>query len=613
MALSVHEETHDAALIDGRATSLAHLFRDRVSATPNSMAFQYAEGDVWESVTWAQARDLAYTYAAGLMALGIRAEDRVAIASATRFEWAIADLAIVCAGAATTTIYPSSNGDDVGFIVADSGSRIVFAENDEQVAKLRDHHADIPDVLKVVVFDGEPDGDWVITLADLAEIGAAHQAEWANGVDDRIDTITGEHLAVLIYTSGTTGRPKGVRLTHDSIVYEGASVASLNFLDSSDLQFLWLPLSHIFGKILLTIPIEVGFPTAIDGRIDKIIENLAVVKPTFMGAAPRIFEKAYARVTTTVAAEGGVKAKLFDWAFGVGRQVVAVREQGKEPGGLLAIQHGLADKLVLHKVRERFGGRVRFFISGSAALNADVARWFGAAGLTIIEGYGMTESSAASAVNRPHLGSYSYGTVGWPLPGTEIKIASDGEILIKGPGVMRGYHNRDDATAESLSADGYLHTGDIGEIDDRGFVRITDRKKDLFKTSGGKYIAPSTIEAAFKGVCPYVSQMLVYGESRNFASALITLDPDAIATWAGVNGMAGASYTEIVQSEAARVMVQGYIDELNTGLNRWETIKKFVILDRDLTIEEGELTPSLKLRRKVVTDNYKDVLEGIYS
>ncbi|HEX5523949.1 MAG TPA: AMP-binding protein, partial [Pedococcus sp.] len=356
---------------------------------------------------------------------------------------------------------------------------------------------------------------------------------------------------------------------------------------------------------------QIGFPTAIDGRVDKIVDNLAVVKPTFMGAAPRIFEKAYARITMMMAQEGGLKEKLFQWATGVGARAAELRAQGSEPTGLLAAQYALADRLVLHKVRERFGGRVRFFISGSAALNKDVAAWFDSVGLLILEGYGLTETSAASFVNRPS--AYALGSVGWPLPGTEVKLADDGEILLRGPGVMEGYHHNEEATAESLDVQGWLHTGDIGELDERGFLRITDRKKDLFKTSGGKYVAPSAIETMFKGMCPYASHMLVHGADRNFVSALIALDPETIDGWAAEQGLAGRPYSEVVSSPQCRDMVQGYIDELNLGLNRWEQIKRFTILERDLTVEEGELTPSMKLRRKHVDEKYRGQLDALYT
>ena len=366
----------------------------------------------------------------------------------------------------------------------------------------------------------------------------------------------------------------------------------------------------MFGKVLLTLPLQIGFSTAVDGRVDKIVDNLAVVAPTFMGAAPRVFEKAYGRIATTVSTEGGVKAKLFAWAIGVGRRVAILRADGVKASGLLAAQYALADRLVLHKVRARFGGRIRFFISGSAALNRDVARWFDATGMLILEGYGLTESSAASFVNRPD--AYAFGSVGWAVPGTEVRIAHDGEVLLKGPGIMAGYHNLPEDSAESLDGDGWLHTGDIGNLDERGFLRITDRKKDLFKTSGGKYVAPSAIESIFMGVCPYASALIVHGDGRSFVSALVTLDPDAMAGWAAENAMSGRSYAELVGSPEAREMVQGYIDALNARLNPWETIKKFLILPRDLSIEDGDLTPSMKLKRRVVAKKYKNELDSLY-
>ena len=607
---------HD--ILEGRARSIAALFRDRVSRSGNREAFQFFRNSHLERVTWSEARDRVYDMAAGLMAYGLAIEDRVAIASTTRYEWALADLAIMCAGGATTTVYPTTMAEDVAFILADSGSKVVFAEDDGQVEKLRTHRHDIPDVRLVVTFTGEAHSgdeegdDWVISLADLEAKGRAVRDARPTMVDERIDLIAPDHLAVIIYTSGTTGRPKGAELTQDAIVYEAAAIHSIGILDQNDLQFLWLPLSHVFGKILLALPLQMGFPTAIDGKIDKIVDNLAVIKPTFMGAAPRIFEKAYARIAMTVQAETGVKRQLMDWALGVGKQAMELQSQGKPVGGLLAVQHAIADKLVLSKIRERFGGRVRFFISGSAALNKEIARWFGSVGLIILEGYGLTETSAATCVNRPSLGGYNYGTVGWPVPTTEVKLAEDGEILVKGPGVMRGYRNRPDANAEVFDDDGFFRTGDIGEIDGNGFVKITDRKKDLFKTSGGKYIAPSLIESAFKAQCPYASQMLVFGDGRNYATALITLDPDAITGWAAANRMAGKSYAEISQSQEVRDLLQGYLDTLNQGLNRWETIKRFTVLDRDLTVDAGELTPSLKLKRKHVAEKFKANLEALY-
>jgi long-chain acyl-CoA synthetase len=610
------DEPVDQAVLEHRARSVAHLFRDRVAATPDRPAFMYAKvsasGDEWLTDTWAEVDTIVREVGAGLVTLGVEPEDRVAIASSTRYEWALADLAIMVSGGATTTIYPTTIADDVAFILADSAAKVVFVEDAEQLDKLRSVHARTPGVTRVVVFDGSSDQDsWTLTLDEVRQLGREYLAGDPGAIDARIDRIAADQLSTIIYTSGTTGRPKGVRLRHSAWTYEAAATESINILSEDDLQYLWLPLAHVFGKVLLTLPLQIGFPTAIDGRVDKIVDNLAVVRPTFMGAAPRIFEKAYGRIQTMMADEGGVKARLFTWAGGVGREVSELREQGRNPSGLLAAKYAVADRLIGAKIRDRFGGRIRFFISGSAALNQDVARWFDAMGMQVAEGYGLTETSAASFVNRTK--AYRYGSVGWPLPGTEVRLAEDGEVLLRGPGVMEGYHNNPDATAEALDADGWLHTGDIGELDDRGFLRITDRKKDLFKTSNGKYVAPSIIEARFKGLCPYASQLVVHGADRNFVSALITLDPEAIAGWGAQHGMEGAEYATIVTSDACREMVQGYVDELNAGLNRWETIKKFTILESDLTVESGELTPSLKLKRKVVADRYRDVLDAHYA
>lgn len=609
MTKSLSAEHPDLAVVEGRATSVAHLFVDRVARTPSREAFRYPVGEQWKSLTWREVDQRARRIAAGLVALGVQPEDRVAVASATRLEWALADLGIMLCAAATTTIYPSTTADEVLFIVSDSGSVVVFAENDEQVAKLRGGRDVIPSVRRVVQIDGSGDGDWVIGLEELEQSGAAYLAEHERALEERIAQLTPESLATLIYTSGTTGRPKGVRLPHDAWTYEAAAVDSVRILGPDDLQYLWLPLAHVFGKVLLTLPLQIGFPTAIDGRVDKIVENLPVVRPTWMGAAPRIFEKVYGRITTMMAGEGGVKAKLFDWSSGNAGKVATARAAGEKVGPVLSAQHAIGDKVVLAKIRERFGGRVRFFISGSAALNQDVARWFDAMGMPILEGYGLTETSAASCVNRPD--ANVVGTVGWPVPGTQVRIADDGEVLIKGPGVMQGYRGLDEVTAETL-VDGWFHTGDIGELLPTGHLKITDRKKDLFKTSGGKYVAPSLIEATFKGICPYASQFVVEGDGRKFVSALVTLDEEAILEWGAANGMAGADYRTIVSSDAARELVQGYVDELNLGLNRWEQIKKFIILPRDLTVEAGEITPSLKLKRTVVTRKFRDELDGLY-
>ena len=603
----------DTSFIENRPANVAVQFRDRVASSPDREAFRYpaGEGQPWTSKTWKETGDTVEKIAAGLLSLGIQSEQRVGIASGTRVEWIFADLAVMSAGGATTTVYPSTMAEDVAYILSDSECRVVFAEDDDQVAKLKAHKSELPHLEKVVVFDGPADGDWVITLDDLMSLGEKHLSEHPDAVTKSIDAVQPEHLATLIYTSGTTGRPKGVRLRHSSWTYEGAAIQAQQILGEDDLQFLWLPMAHSFGKVLLSTQLACGFATAVDGRVDKIIENLAIVKPTFMGAAPRIFEKAHARIVTMQAAEGGAKEKIFLRAFEVGRKVDALKREGKSVPLPLKVQHALFDRLVFSKIRDRFGGRVRFFISGAAALNRDIAEWFHAAGILILEGYGLTETSAGSFVNHPD--NYKFGTVGPVVPGSRVRLGEGDEIQIAGPGVMDGYHNLPDATAETLTEDGWLRTGDKGALDSDGFLTITGRIKELFKTSGGKYIAPPAIEAKFKAVCPYASQFMVFGSERNYCVALVTLDPDAIAGWAEENGLGGKSYEEIVGDSKTREMVSGYVDQLNAQLNRWETIKKFELLDHDLSVESGELTPSMKVKRNVVESNYAPVIDKLYA
>ncbi len=375
----------DTSFVDHLAPNFAVQFLDRVEKSADREAFRYPRGEAWESVTWRQAGDLVEKLAAGLLSLGIQSEQRVGIASGTRYEWILADLAVMCAAGATTTVYPTTNADDTAYILGDSESRVVFAEDDEQIAKLKAHRNELPHLVKVVTFDGTADGDWIIGLDDLAKLGEAYLAEHPGVVEETARSIAPDQLATLIYTSGTTGRPKGVRLLHRAWVYEGTAIQVQDILHEDDLQFLWLPMAHSFGKVLLSAQLACGFATAIDGRVEKIVDNLGVVKPTFMGAAPRIFEKAYARIITMQAAEGGAKEKIFKKAFEVGLKVDELTLQGKSVPLSLKVQHGLFDKLVFSKVRERFGGRVRFFISGSAALNPEIGAWFHAAGIKILE------------------------------------------------------------------------------------------------------------------------------------------------------------------------------------------------------------------------------------
>ena len=628
-----------ADIVAGRPASVAHLFLERVAATPDHEAYRHpvtvdeqaADGapgaEQWRSLTWAQTAVRVKAVAAGLMALGIQPEDRVALAASTRIEWIIAYLGAMCAGAAITTIYPSTNADETAFILSNSGSRAMFAENAAQLAKAVDHIDQLPELRTVILFDapaGAPRPETLrtagldlITLAELERRGAEYLEQHPDAVEKAVAALDREQLATLIYTSGTTGRPKGVRLVHDCWAYEGKAQEASGLLGPDDVQFMWLPLSHVFGKTLISGQIATGHVMAVDGRVDRIIHNLPVIRPTVMASAPRIFEKVYNGIAGRARAEGGAKYKIFMWAAQVAREYARVVQENRIATGVesaplgLRLQHALADKLVYAKIRAAFGGRMRGAVSGSAALAPEIGYFFLGAGVPILEGYGLSETSAGSCVNRKE--DVRIGTVGRALPGTEVRIAEDGEILLRGPGVMRGYHDLPEKTAEVLEPDGWFHTEDIGELSPDGFLRITDRKKDLFKTSGGKYVAPSEVEGKFKAVCPFVSNILVIGNGRNYCTALIGLDESVLMPWAADHGLAGKSYAELAVEPAVHQLIEGFVKRVNGDLQRWQTIKKFHLLPRDLDIEHGELTPSLKIKRPVVERTYADAVAAMYA
>jgi long-chain acyl-CoA synthetase len=601
------DPAHASDILAQRPASVGAALLEQVKASGEREAFRHLQGGRWVSMSWTETKDAAFEVAAGLLEIGVQLEDRVAIASGTRIEWVLADLAIMSAGAATTTVYPTTQHDDVAFILGDSGSRVVFAEDQGQIDKI-DAHADELTALETIVqISGTPRSARVISLDELRARGRERLAVDPSCVEDVIAQTGPDHLATLIYTSGTTGRPKGVRLAHDCWTYDGAAVEAFDIISRDDLQYLWLPLSHVFGKCLIAVQLKIGFATAIEGDIDSLVENLAVVQPTFMCGAPRIFEKVRSRVMTS--ASTGARKRIVDWAFGVGRRTARLRLAGGRPHGLLAAQQALADRLVFSAIKARMGGKIRFFMSGSAGLNREVQEWFYAAGLLLLEGYGLTETSSLTCVNNPR--APRFGTVGPVIPGSEVKIADDGEILVKGPGVMRGYHHLPEAT-EAAFVDGWFATGDIGHLDDHGYLKITDRKKDLIKTSGGKYVAPAEVEGVIKAACPYVSQVVAHGEGRKYISALIALDPDAIKEWADGQGLAYASLEDLTKAPEVRALVDGCVQAANRKLERWETVKRWAFLPAELDVESGEVTPSLKVRRSEVERRYRDLLDSLY-
>ena len=592
--------------------SIPDLFFARVAATPDASAFLHPEEGAWKSLSWCETASRVRELACGLLSLGLSAGDRVAIVSATRLEWILADLAIACAGGVTATVYPVSTEEDTSFILSDSRTAIVFAEDAAQARRILSRSDALPDLRHLVLFDasaGLP-GD-AMSLLDLAALGRAWDASHPGGFDAAAGTAGPSDLATLIYTSGTTGRPKGVELPHDCWLFEIESIGSLGLLGPSDLQFLWLPLSHVFGKVCVTLGIGLGFPTAVDGRPDRIAANLAAVKPTFVCVVPRIFERVHAKILEQALASGKAKAAIFRWALGIGTEVAQRRRDGRRVGAFLEARRRLADALVFEKIRQRFGGRLRFFICGSVALAKELTGFFAAFGITILEGYGLSESTAMTVSNLPDRNRW--GTVGIPIPGIEVSFAGDGEILLRGRGVMRGYFGLPEETARVIDPSGWLHTGDIGALDAAGHLAITDRKKDMIKTSGGKFVAPQHVEGKLKLETPLIAQVLLHGEGRRFCTALISLSEEELPAWARAEGIIDVAYADLVRDPRVVELVRRHVEHVNANLARYEAIRRWAILPAELKIETGELTPSLKVRRRVVEQRYRDVLEGLYA
>ncbi|HEY0840788.1 MAG TPA: long-chain fatty acid--CoA ligase [Vulgatibacter sp.] len=594
-------------------TNVMRILLDRAAKSGDRTASRFKRNGAWRSYTWTEMVEQARRISNGLIGLGLKAGDRVAILSATRVEHSIADAGILGAGGITVPIYQSLLSHEVEYILGDSGASHVFVENEQQLAKVRACRGALPALGKAILFEGavpEADAEWVVTLADLESSGAATAASSPGEVDARIAALQPHDVATLLYTSGTTGNPKGVMLTHSNWCYEAAAVERIAVLQPGDSVLFFLPLAHSFAKVVQITTWHVGAETAFSDP-NEIVQNAGEIRPTIIPSAPRVFEKVYSTVLGNGSSAPGLKGVLFRWAISMFGEYVEAREAGRSYGGL---GWTLAKKLVFSKVantlrHERLGGRIRLFVSGSAPLSPKIAWFFDLLDLPVLEGYGLTETSAGTSVNR--LGKNKIGTVGPPMPGTEFRIAADGEILIRGGGVMKGYYNRPQETAEVLEADGWFHSGDIGSLDADGYLRITDRKKDIIVTAGGKNVAPQNIENALKTE-PIVSQALVYGDKRKYLTALITVSEENGRKLLADKGIQVGSYEELTRRPEIRAEVEGAVNRLNSTLASFETIKKFAIPPRDFTMETGELTPTLKVKRKVTTERYRDLLDGLY-
>jgi long-chain acyl-CoA synthetase len=596
--------------------SLPQMFFHRARALAGRPRYRSRSGDVWHEVTWQQMAERVLDVAAGLLELGVSAGDRVALLAATRAEWMEIDLAVLACGALTVPIYPSNLASECGYIVANSDSSIVFVENDtqrEKIDRVRAEGFELDGVRQrvhprtVLSIEGGDDG---ASLARLMERGRAGGAAARAEVERRTAALGRDDLATIVYTSGTTGPPKGVLQTHGNHLAAVEALLGLDIVREGDVDFFFLPLAHSFARLIEYVGLAAGTTTAFARSIDTLAADLASARPHLVPAVPRIYEKLYARIHAVRDEGSRVKQALFDWAVGVGREQSRHVRDGQPVPALLALQYALANRLVFARIHRLLGGNIRYMTSGGAPLARDIAEFFHAIGILILEGYGLTETTPVLTVNRPD--GYRFGTVGRPLDCCEVRIAHDGEILGRGANVARGYYRRPEETAESWDATGWFHTGDIGEFDADGFLRITDRKKDLIKTSGGKYVAPQKIENLLK-LQPHISQAVVIGDQRKYCVALLTLDADAMAAWARETGGSATTPAALATDPAVRALVEREVAAVNAQLASFESVKRFDILPGELTVEDGALTPSLKVKRKVVAERFEREIAALYA
>ncbi|HSQ29135.1 MAG TPA: long-chain fatty acid--CoA ligase [Gemmatimonadaceae bacterium] len=590
--------------------TLNRLFLEAAERYDKPDALQVKRGGRYEPISHATLQDRIRRASLGLEQSGVRPGDRVAILSENRPEWAIADYACLMLGAADVPLYPNLPGEQIAYILRDSGGSAIFVSNAVQAAKIAEIRAECPALRIVISFDeGIAGAD--LTIATLETRGAAVDDDsHRRGYRERALAVRPDDVATIIYTSGTTGDPKGVMLTHDNIYSNVVAGAAVIPFEGRDSCLSFLPLSHIFERMAgHYLMLHTGASIAYAESIDTVPVNLTEVRPTLVLSVPRLYEKMYARVLENALAGGAVKKRIFFWARAVAEHWADVKLAGGTPRGLLAAQYTLAQRLVFSKLKARTGGRLRYFVSGGAPLAPEINKFFYAAGLVILEGYGLTETSPVIAVNSPQ--NFRIGTVGKPVPGVEVSIAEDGEILTRGPHVMKGYFNKPAATAEAIDTAGWFHTGDIGELRD-GFVAITDRKKDIIVTAGGKNIAPQPIENRIK-TNKYVSQAVMIGDKRKFAVVLVVPNWDSLEKWAKLQNLLWISRAQLLEMPAVRAKMDREVMEELHGLARYEIPKKVGLLEHDFSIERGELTPTLKVRRRIVEKVYKPVIDALYA
>jgi long-chain acyl-CoA synthetase len=589
--------------------TLNQLFFEAVSKYNRSDALQVKTSGAYRSISHTEVADRVRHAARGLSSLGVRRGDRVAILSENRPEWAVADFACLTIGLTDVAIYPTLPADQIAYMLKDSGAVAIFVSNKAQAEKIREIRVQLPALKTVIGFDDIP-GLTNMSIAELEKRGTQgeNRESIATYREDAL-TVKPDDLATIIYTSGTTGEPKGVMLSHDNIYSNVVASRTAIPFEGRDVALSFLPLSHIFermgGHYLM---FATGTSIAYAESIDAVPVNMQEVRPTLVLSVPRLYEKMFARVLESALTGGFLKKQIFFWARGVADRWANEKLAGKEPGGLLARQYAIAQKLVFSKLKARTGGRLRYFVSGGAPLSPDINKFFYAAGLTILEGYGLTETSPVITVNTP--ANFRIGTVGKPVDGVEVKIAGDGEILTRSPYVMKGYYNKPDATREAIDPDGWFHTGDIGEVHD-GFLAITDRKKDIIVTAGGKKVAPQPLENKVK-TNKYVAQAVMIGDKRKFPSMLIVPNFDQLERWAAKRNIIWTDRAQLLRMPTIQTKMEKEVNEELAGAAHFEMPKKIGLLEHDFSIERGELTPTQKVKRKAIDKHYKTLIDSLY-
>lgn len=597
--------------------SLASMFADRVKQLGSGTAVRFKEGKSdWQSMSWTDFGRLVQEMAFGLATLGFEPRAAAAILANTSHLWTAADLAVMSAGGVSVPIYPTSAAGDIEHILDNSESEILFVQNEKLLKKV----IELPtqNRLKKIVLLTPPvkpstaiQDERVIGVEHLREMGRNLSTQQPKLIAERTAELKPEDLATIIYTSGTTGTPKGVMLTHNNILSVVVELQPLIPVDERDERLAFLPLSHVFERVCGEFfGIHVGWTTAFAEGLEHIPKNMAEIKPTIMLVVPRLLDKIYGKVRSNLESASDTKRKLVEWALSVGNEFLAARSTGTNPSLVLKLKHALAEKLVFSKLREKINPRLRLVITGGAPATADVVRFFNAIGITVLEGYGLTETSAPTHVNRTD--KIKIGTVGPPITGIQVRIAKDGEILLKGPSIFTGYFKAPDQSKEALTEDGWFHTGDIGEVDRDGYLRITDRKKDLIVNASGKNIAPQKIESALRNI-PVVSQAVVFGDKRKTLVALLTLDEQAAVEAARDNGWKFENFQQLTELPQLRKHIKTELHQKMSDFADYEQVKNFAVLPHDFSVDEGEMTATMKIKRNVLRERYAPVIDSLYS